>query len=150
LRDAAREIDLEVYADQEKAGPDRVNYIEIIEKNVSARIMARAHLQIIQPGVVSLPRHFVVKSLGEYGLLKVTMPSPALLAATKLARGETEDIADVSSWMTEHLIWGGLEPTPSLHQIRAAIDTLPKPAKREAAIKALSRLQNMPSPPLHR
>jgi hypothetical protein len=40
---------------------------------------------------------------------------------------------------TPHL--GGLEPTPDLDQISAAIDTLPNPAKREAALKAMARIR---------
>ncbi len=135
LRHACREIGLELYGDGEKAGPDRMNYIEIVEKHVSVRIMERAYLQITEPqrGVVTLPQYFPVKVLGEYGSLTVTMPEPALLAAMKLARGNPQDIDDVNWWVGGD-VWM-TERQPDLDQIRAAIDTLPKPAKRDAATR---------------
>lgn len=45
------------------------------------------YVQIVQPGVVRLPRNFAVEVVGRYGALTVTMPEPALLSAAKLARG---------------------------------------------------------------
>jgi hypothetical protein len=133
LRRASREIGLEVYVGREKSGPDRDNYIQIVEKGVSARIMRRAYLQISRPGVVSLPEQFPVKILGEYGALQVVMPAPALLAAMKLARGNPQDMADVNWWVNEQVNWWVREPALDLDRIRAAIDTLPERAQRKAA-----------------
>jgi hypothetical protein len=83
------------------------------------------YIQIIRPGLVNLPKDFRVEVLGEYGALKVAMPEPALLSATKLVRGDPRDIEDVTWWIKERAL--------SLADIRAAIGMLPDSSQREIA-----------------
>jgi hypothetical protein len=61
------------------------------------------------------------------------MPTPALLAAMKLARGNPQDMADVNWWVNEQVNWWVREAALDLDRIRAAIDTLPGRAQRKAA-----------------
>jgi hypothetical protein len=136
LRRVCRAMGIEVYADGEKHGPDRDSYIEIVERGVSVRIMERAYFQIVQPGAVSLPEQFPVEMLGQYGRLHVMMPAPALLCALNLARGNPKDVDDAIWWATER----GLH----LDHVQAAIDTLPKPAQRDAATRNMVRIASVP------
>jgi hypothetical protein len=52
------------------------------------------YLQIVQPGIVSIPEHVPLK-LGQWGALTLFVPPPAALAAAKLTRAQPKDIADV-------------------------------------------------------
>lgn len=83
------------------------------------------YVQVVQPGIVKLPPDFQVEVLGQYGVLTVAMPAPALLSATKLVRGDPRDVEDVAWWVKERAM--------SLDEIRAAIGSLPDPSQREAA-----------------
>lgn len=83
------------------------------------------YVQIVRPGVVRLPVDFEVEVLGRYGKLTVVMPSPALLSAAKLARGDERDIEDIAWWIKERAI--------SLDDIREAVGTLPDQSQREVA-----------------
>jgi hypothetical protein len=83
------------------------------------------YVQIVRSGIVDLPQDFETEILGQYGKLKVIMPAPAVLSATKLARGEARDLEDVAWWIKERAL--------SLDQIKAAIASLPNPSQRETA-----------------
>ena len=83
------------------------------------------YVQIVRPGLVKLPQNFNVEILGEYGVLTVAMPEPALLSATKLVRADPRDIEDVAWWAKERAL--------NLDDIRAAIGSLPDPFQRETA-----------------
>lgn len=83
------------------------------------------YIQIVRPGLVNLPKDFKVEILGEYGALKVAMPEPALLSATKLVRGDPRDVEDVTWWIKERAL--------GLAEIRAAVDMLPDSSQREIA-----------------
>jgi hypothetical protein len=52
------------------------------------------YVQIVQPGIVSVPDHVPVK-IGQWGALTLYAPPPAALAAAKLTRAQPKDIADV-------------------------------------------------------
>ena len=62
------------------------------------------YIQIVRPGLIKLPQNFSVEVVGEYGVLTVTMPEPALLSATKLVRGDPRDIEDVAWWAKERAL----------------------------------------------
>jgi hypothetical protein len=83
------------------------------------------YVQIIQPGIVKLPRDFTIEVLGRYGALTVVMPEPALLSAAKLERGDQRDIEDVAWWVKARAL--------NLDDIRAAIESLPDESQRETA-----------------
>jgi Nucleotidyltransferase of unknown function (DUF6036) len=83
------------------------------------------YIQVVRPGIVKLPLDFGVEVLGQYGVLTVAMPAPALLSAAKLVRGDPRDIEDIAWWIKERAL--------NLDEIRAAIGSLPDPSQREAA-----------------
>jgi hypothetical protein len=83
------------------------------------------YVQIIQPGIVKLPRDFTIEVLGRYGALTVVMPEPALLSAAKLERGDQRDIEDVAWWVKARAL--------NLDDIRTAIESLPDESQRETA-----------------
>jgi hypothetical protein len=83
------------------------------------------YVQIVRPGLVNLPSDFKLEILGEYGVLTVAMPNPALLSAAKLVRGDPRDIEDVAWWAKERAL--------DLDELRAAVGTLPDVTQREAA-----------------
>jgi hypothetical protein len=83
------------------------------------------YIQIVRPGIVNLPKDFKIETIGEYGVLKVAMPDPALLSATKLVRGDPRDVEDVTWWIKERAL--------GLAEIRAAVETLPDFSQREVA-----------------
>jgi len=83
------------------------------------------YLQVVQPGIVKLPVDFQVEILGQFGVLTVAMPAPALLSAAKLVRGDARDIEDVAWWVKERAL--------QMDEIRVAIGSLPDLSQREAA-----------------
>ncbi|ABC23404.1 DUF6036 family nucleotidyltransferase [Rhodospirillum rubrum] len=83
------------------------------------------YLQVIRPGIVSLPMDFPVETLGRYGNLTLVMPPPDLIVAAKLSRGEDRDLEDAVWWVRGR----GLTE----HRIEAAIDQLPNDFDRETA-----------------
>lgn len=83
------------------------------------------YIQIVRPGTVRMPETFDVEVLGQFGNLTVVMPTPALLSAAKLARGEPRDIEDVVWWAKERAL--------SIDEIQAAVGKLPDPHQREKA-----------------
>jgi len=83
------------------------------------------YLQIIRPGVVSLPSDLAVEIIAQFGSLTVAMVSPALIAARKLTRADDRDIEDIVWWVRQR----ALEMTDVAH----AIETLPREIDRETA-----------------
>jgi hypothetical protein len=83
------------------------------------------YIQIIQPGPVKLPLDFTAEVLGQYGILTVIMPQPALLSAAKLVRGDPRDIEDIAWWTKERAL--------DLNEIRASVNSLPDASHRKAA-----------------
>jgi len=83
------------------------------------------YLQAVQPGIVKRPVDFQVEILGQFGVLTVAMPAPALLSVAKLVRGDARDIEDVAWWVKERAL--------QMDEIRVAIGSLPDLSQREAA-----------------
>ena len=84
----------------------------------------RPYLQLVQPGIVSMPDHVPVK-VGRWGALTVLTPPPAVLAAMKLVRAEPKDVADVLFLASRH----GLTREP----VAAAVRSIPDASKRQTA-----------------
>ena len=102
VRRTCSDLGVEMYVDHEKHGPDRDSFIEIVEPGVEARIRERAYVHVTNPGgAVALPAEFPVLVLGEFGRLFVLSPEPALLVALKLARGNSQDMADAAWWVAD-------------------------------------------------
>src|ERR1700689_4953926 len=61
-----------------------------------------AYLQVLRPGITLFPAKFPtsisVEKLGRYGQLTLVMPPPAMIVATKLARGYDSDLEDAVWW----------------------------------------------------
>lgn len=83
------------------------------------------YLQILRPGITMFPEHFAVERIGRFGKLTVVMPAPALIVATKLARGLDSDIEDAAWWVRERNL--------SREAVEAAIESIPQPENQEAA-----------------
>jgi transcriptional regulator with XRE-family HTH domain len=83
------------------------------------------YLQILRPGITMFPERFPVERIGRFGKLTVVMPSPALIVATKLARGLDSDIEDATWWVRERAL--------TVEVVSAAIDSIPQPGNRDAA-----------------
>lgn len=83
------------------------------------------YLQILRPGITMFPEHFAVERIGRFGRLTVVMPAPALIVATKLARGLDSDIEDATWWVRERRL--------TVEAVNAAIDSIPQPENRDAA-----------------
>lgn len=84
----------------------------------------RPYLQLLQPGIISMPDHVPVKA-GRWGALTVLTPPPATLAAMKLVRAEPKDIADVLFLCSRH----GL----TKEQVAESVRRIPDPCKRQTA-----------------
>lgn len=56
--------------------------------------VTRPYVQVVQPGIVSVPDHTPME-VGRWGGLILLTPPPAALAAAKLTRAEPQDIADI-------------------------------------------------------
>jgi hypothetical protein len=83
------------------------------------------YVQIVRPGIVSLPSDFETETVARYGLLTVVMPTPVALSAAKLARGSENDVNDV--------VWWALQRSISERQLEEQIERLPNPRHRETA-----------------
>jgi hypothetical protein len=83
------------------------------------------YLQIVRPGIVSLPPSVEAEMIGRFGKLAVAMPPPAVIAAAKLTRATERDIEDVAWWVRERAL--------DLHMIEVAIDAMPRAIDRETA-----------------
>jgi hypothetical protein len=95
------------------------------------------YLQVVRPGMVSLPPAFEHEVLGHYGNLTLVMPPPALIVAAKLVRASDTDIEDAAWWVR------GRDLTEE--QIVAAIESIPSLNNREAARENLVLIQLMSS-----
>ena len=83
------------------------------------------YLQIVRPGIVSLPAKFTEELIGRYGLLTLVMPPPEVIVAAKLARGLDTDIEDAIWWVRGRDLSG--------QQISEAIESIPSEHNRETA-----------------
>jgi len=83
------------------------------------------YLQILRPGITMFPEHFAAERIGRFGNLALVMPPPALIVATKLARGLDSDIEDAAWWVRERDL--------SVATIEAAIALIPQPENRDTA-----------------
>ncbi len=83
------------------------------------------YLQIVRPGIVSLPAKLDPEMISTFGRLKLVMPLPAIIAAAKLSRGSERDLEDVAWWISHRAL--GLEA------VIFAIETLPRKSDRETA-----------------
>jgi hypothetical protein len=63
--------------------------------------VTKPYVQVVQPGIVSVPDHTPVE-VGRWGGLILLAPPPAALAAAKLTRAEPQDIADVLFLRTKY------------------------------------------------
>lgn len=93
------------------------------------------YLQVVRPGMVSLPPAFEHEVLGQYGNLTISMPPPELIVAAKLVRASDTDIEDAVWWVR------GRDLTAE--QIIAAIESIPSQNNREAARDNLILIQLM-------
>lgn len=85
------------------------------------------YLQIVRPGPVSLPKTFELDIVARYGKLTIAMPSPAIVAGSKLTRANETDIADIA-WLMSHCAL-------RMSDIRAAIRQFPRASDRETALE---------------
>lgn len=83
------------------------------------------YLQIMRPGVVSLPSDIEAEMIARFGDLTVTMPPPALIAARKLTRAGERDIEDVVWWVRQRAL--------DMRDVTKAIEMLPRAIDRETA-----------------
>ena len=83
------------------------------------------YLQIVRPGIVSLPNPLVTERVAQFGRLAIQMPSPATIAAAKLSRSLERDLEDVAWWVRERSL--------ALSDVTMAIDSLPRATDRETA-----------------
>lgn len=83
------------------------------------------YLQVVRPGIVSLPPDFTPEVIGEYGNLRIVMPPPEIVVAAKLARGTESDIEDAVWWVRGRDLCEG--------QIGDAIERIPNQRNRETA-----------------
>jgi hypothetical protein len=97
-----------------------------------------SYIQIVRPGVVQLPANFTVETLGRWGKLTVTMPSPALIVAAKLVRGSDLDMQDAVWWTQQRRI--------PIEDIEKAIADLPVEGDRETASENLAVLRLVARP----
>ncbi len=63
--------------------------------------VTRPYVQVVQPGIVSVPCHTPAE-VGRWGGLILLAPPPAALAAAKLTRAEPQDIADILFLRTKY------------------------------------------------
>ena len=83
------------------------------------------YVQIVEPGIVSVPKDFEPQVAVIFGKLKVVTPPAAAIAASKLLRAAPHDIADIGWWMRHRAL--------TIAEIEEAIQTLPRSVDRETA-----------------
>ena len=81
------------------------------------------YLQIVRAGMVALPRDLATETLARYGMLRIVMPEPAILAAMKLARGSER------WWVNQRAL--------DQSAMQAAIGLLPRDVDRQTAAENL-------------
>ena len=93
------------------------------------------YVQIVEPGIVALPKGAKPEAIAKFGNLSVVMASPAAIAASKLIRADRRDIEDIAWWMQHRAL--------SADEIAHAIKALPTPMSREAAGENMVLVQLM-------
>ena len=88
------------------------------------------YLQIVRPGVVTLPSTFEPEVLARFGKLTVAMAPPAIIAASKLTRAAERDLDDIVWWLQTRKI--------GLQDVEAAISRLPGEMNRETAAENMT------------
>jgi hypothetical protein len=83
------------------------------------------YVQIVEPGIVSVPLEFEPNSIASFGKLKVFAPPASAIAASKLVRAARHDIEDIGWWMRHRAL--------TIEEIKTAIQTLPRKVDRETA-----------------
>ncbi|HEX8166710.1 MAG TPA: DUF6036 family nucleotidyltransferase [Beijerinckiaceae bacterium] len=83
------------------------------------------YIQIVRPGIVSLPTTIEIETIGQFGKLAIAMPPPAIIAAAKLTRASERDIEDVAWWVRQRAL--------DLDAVEEAIGLLPRTVDRETA-----------------
>jgi hypothetical protein len=83
------------------------------------------YVQIVEPGIVSVPKDFEPQSTETFGKLRVITPPAAVIAASKLLRAAPHDIADIGWWMRHRAL--------TIEEIESAILSLPRKIDRETA-----------------
>ena len=87
------------------------------------------YLQIVRPGIIALPRRLELEVVARFDRLTLVMPSAAVIAASKLVRGDMRDVEDVVWWFRQR----GLEP----RDLEEAVSMLPRATDRETATENL-------------
>jgi hypothetical protein len=83
------------------------------------------YVQIVRPGIVSLPHDVELELVAQFGKLTLAMPPPAVLAAAKLTRASDRDLEDIVWWIRRRAL--------DLDELSGAIERLPRAIDREAA-----------------
>ena len=83
------------------------------------------YIQIVRPGILSLPHGFRTTEIDRYGHLVAERPPAELIVASKLSRGSDTDLEDAAWWVAN----AGL----SLQAVENAIRELPRKTDRETA-----------------
>ncbi|WP_444997739.1 DUF6036 family nucleotidyltransferase [Aliikangiella sp. IMCC44359] len=83
------------------------------------------YFQIVRSGFVALPKKFETETLAQFGNLKLVMPAPAIISASKLVRANDNDIRDVVWWIRQRNI--------KKHEIDNAISNFPDSQHRKIA-----------------
>lgn len=83
------------------------------------------YLQVVCPGLVSLPHDFTPEVIGDYGKLRIVMPPPEIVVAAKLASGTEADMEDSVWWVRGRDL--------SERQIGDAIERIPSTRNRDTA-----------------
>jgi hypothetical protein len=87
------------------------------------------YVQVVEPGIVALPRVFAPQIIARFGNLTLAMPPPAVIAASKLVRANPRDIEDITWWMAHRAL--------GIDEIATAVRGLPTAIDRETASENL-------------
>lgn len=82
-------------------------------------------LRFLGPDTLGLPASLELREIETYRRLKLSMPSPAILVASALSRGQPTDVDDLVFWIGERRL--------DLASIEQAIEQLPAGELRDAA-----------------
>lgn len=96
--------------------------------------VTRPYVQVVQPGIVSVPNHTPVE-VARWGGLILLAPPPAALAAAKLTRAAPQDIADILFLRTKY----GLVRA----DVAAFVELIPNHRHREVARENLVYLDTI-------
>ncbi len=87
------------------------------------------YVQLVRPGIVSLPANFPVEVIYQTGKLTIVMPPTAILAAIKLVRGSDSDLDDVVWWVSHRDL--------TMKELQVAAESIPNERNREQAVDQL-------------